>query len=534
MMAGEYEYFERPLSMSPDFEQFPAERYEQQPAKFYASGEGLDAYSNRADLGATQDAADLVFGAIFEGTAGKASLPQSILDVFGGGLGDLTSFVSDVPIVGDFVEALTGQEDGDYSDLGTFANLLFGRDASLASRMAAVENKIAVGAEYFDNFKRGDNPSSLGSPEPGVIANWVQFGDGEPLGIDDQAAQLARNAFPDDGVRYARCPFVASSSDYSVLATVHPRGTPPIPRTSLYGRCNADMTEGVYVDFFGDRTVIGRFTRSGLNVTRSQWASTTTRKYSNSSTPELRMAGTRYQVMIDSVVALDHVDTSGYPIDATRRTSGFSQQCWTGILAVPQFSAGLASFSVRNNDQTAIQQAQQTASGAASTANTAASTASGAATTAGQAQAAADAVLGVAENADAKAQLALDNVQSALDGAQQAGKEWMVASGGVVLGRNEVNIGPVIVVPAGRDRRITSITYGLEQNTGGLTIQLVKVSPARVSTVIHTRVIGAGVLETQVTGLNIPIENGFRLACNVTAVSGNAAVLLCSVDGALL
>ncbi|OZF00866.1 hypothetical protein CH300_20230 [Rhodococcus sp. 15-1154-1] len=432
------------------------------------------------------------------------------------------------------IDTLTGNEGGTLDAVGSWVGLLLGRDSSLASRVAAIENRLAVGSQFYDNFKRGDNDSVLGSPDPATIAPWVQFGDGESLGIHDQAAQMTRSALPDDGIRYARCPFLALSPDYAVGIVVHPKGTPNQPRTSIYARCNADMTEGVYVDFYGNRTRIGRFTRVGLTVTRSQWGPEYTKAYSNSSTPQLRMSGTNYQVIIDDVVIIDHTDTSNFPVDMAHVTSGFSVQCWTALLQLPQWSGMLAAFAVRGIDQSAIAQATHTA-------NTAASTANDAATAASNAEAAAGAVLGVAENAEQKAALAQetaeaaqDAVQDALDGAQQQGKEWMVASGGVVLGRNEVNIGPVIVVPTGRDRRITSITYGLESNTGTLTIELVKVSPTRVSTVIHTANIQLGVVEAQFTNLNIPIENGYRLTCNVTYISATASVLLCSVDGALL
>lgn len=286
-----------------------------------------------------------------------------------------------IPIVGDFVEALTGVEDGDYQDLGTFAGLLFGRDVSLASRVASLENKISVGAEFFDNFKRGDNDSVLGSSDPGTVAAWIQFGDGEPLGIHDQAAQMRRNALPDDGVRYARCPFLATSNDYVLAAVIHPKGTPNQPRTSFYGRCNADGTEGVYVDFFGNKTRIGRFTRSGNAVSRSQWLETA-KAYSNSSTPQLRMIDTRYQVVIDDVVVIDYVDVSGFPVDSAHRTSMFSVQCFTAILQVPVWSAGLASFAVRNVDLSGVQKATQAASDAQTVANGAASAAQNAQTAA--------------------------------------------------------------------------------------------------------------------------------------------------------
>ncbi|OZE90202.1 hypothetical protein CH302_27510 [Rhodococcus sp. 15-2388-1-1a] len=399
--------------------------------------------------------------------------------------------------------------------------------AGLSARVQTLEGKMAEGAEYSDNFNR-INASTLGSPNPGVIPVWQQFGDGQPLEIIDQAAQLNQSApfnLVDDGTRFALCPQAASMSDYSIVAIVH-----PLPksgkiatraRTVIYGRCNAAGTEGVYVDFWGGHCELGRFTRSGNTVSRSQWKANEERSYNLSSTVELRMKDTLYVVVVDGVELIVHDDVSGFPVDGNHRYSMFSCMTWTGFFgATPEFSAGLTGFAIRGTNLTAIAQATATAENAA---------------------AAAGAVLGIAENADAKATLAQetaeaaqDAVQDALDGAQQQGKEWMVASGGVVLGRNEVNIGPVIVVPTGRDFRVTSITYGMESNTGTLTIQLVKVSPTRVSTVIHTANIATGVVEAQFTNLNIPIENGCRYACNVTSISATASVLLCSVDGALL
>lgn len=442
-----------------------------------------------------------------------------------------------IPIIGgglsDLLEVISGVEDGNTADVGTFINLLLGRDVSLASRVSALENKIAVGAEFFDNFKRGDNESVLGSQRPTAneegpaIAPWVQFGTGQPLGIHDQAAQQKRDALPADGVRYARCPFLATSNDYTISAVIHPKGTPNQPATSFYGRCNADGTEGVYVDFFGNRCRIGRFTRSGNAVTRTQWAINNSKSYSNSSTPQLRMIGNRYQVVIDDVVVIDYTDTSGFPVDAAHRTSMFSLQCWTAILQVPQWSGGLASFAVRAADLSAVQ--------------TAVSQSNTAITQAGNAEAAAGAVLGIAENADAKAtaaqetaNAAADAVQDALAGAQQTQFTWMVASAGVVLGRNEVNIGDVVTHPVSRQYHATSVTYGFESNPGGVTVQLLKVSPTRVATVVRTTTIDPGVVERLDDGFDVVIERGYRLACNVTSVTGTASVMLCTVGGALV
>lgn len=451
-----------------------------------------------------------------------------------GTLGMVQAFVDDVPIVGDLVEAFTGVEDGDYTDLGSFVGLLLQRDAAIASRVQAIENKLAVGSEYFDNFKRGDNDSVLGSPDPATVAAWVQFGDGQALGIHDQAAQMVRDPFPDDGIRYARCPFLATSSNYSIGVVIHPKGTPTQPATSLYGRCNADMTEGVYVDFFGNRCRIGRFTRSGLSVTRSQWGPESVRTYSNSSTPQLRMIGSRYQVIIDDIVVLDHTDTSGYPIDMSHITSGFSVQCWTAILAVPQFSGGLAAFAVRNVDQSAIQQAVQQASDAQDTANAVETIAIDAQTAAANAEAAADAVLGVAENADAKATAAQTSADVAYAAAARWKDEFIVASAGVVLGKNELALGVVMDVPSGRTRKISRIIYGLITNTGAMTIQLISTSPTRTSSVIHTTVIPAGVVEFIDNSPDISVIDGHRISCNVTVIDGNSSVLQCAIIGALL
>lgn len=425
------------------------------------------------------------------------------------------------------IDTLTGDEGGTLDAVGSWVGLLLGRDSSLASRVAAIENRLAVGSQFYDNFKRGDNDSVLGSPDPATIAPWVQFGDGEALGIHDQAAQMTRAALPNDGTRYARCPFLAPSPDYAVGVVIHPKGTPNQPRTTVYARCNSDMTEGVYVDFYGNKTRIGRFTRVGLTVTRTQWGPDYARAYSNSSTPQVRMVGTRYQVIVDDVEIISHLDTSGFPVDMAHVTSGFSVQCWTALLQLPQWSGGLAAFAVRNADQSAIQQAV---------------------TQAGNAEAAAGAVLGIAENADAKATAAQETANSVEDialAAQTSANvayaaaarwkdEFIVASAGVVLGKNELALGVVMDVPSGRTRRISRIIYGLITNTGAMTVQLISTSPSRVSTTIHTTTIPAGVVEFIDNSPDISVIDGHRISCNVTIIDGNSSVLQCAIIGALL
>jgi hypothetical protein len=243
--------------------------------------------------------------------------------------------------------------------------------AGLSARVQTLEGRMAAGAEYSDNYNR-INATSLGSPNPGVVPVWVQFGDGQPLEIIDQAAQLNQSApfgLVDDGTQYALCPQAASSPNYSVIAIVHPLSKSgkiaTRARTAIYGRCNAAGTEGVYVDFWGGHCELGRFTRSGNTVTRTQWKANTERSYSFSSTPELRMKDDRYTVVVDGVELIVHDDVSGFPVDGNHKFSMFSCMTWTGFFgATPEFSAGLTGFAIRGSEFTAIETAQADAGAA--------------------------------------------------------------------------------------------------------------------------------------------------------------------------
>ncbi|KQU44176.1 hypothetical protein ASG84_12695 [Rhodococcus sp. Leaf278] len=93
--------------------------------------------------------------------------------------------------------------------------------AGLSARVQTLEGRMAAGAEYSDNYNR-INASSLGSPNPGVVPVWQQFGDGQSLEIIDQAAQLNQSApfgLVDDGTQYALCPQAASSSTRRLSST---------------------------------------------------------------------------------------------------------------------------------------------------------------------------------------------------------------------------------------------------------------------------------------------------------------------------
>ncbi|WP_206489290.1 hypothetical protein [Rhodococcus sp. KRD162] len=291
--------------------------------------------------------------------------------------------------------------------------------AGLSARLLTLEGKMAEGAEYSDNFNR-DNSSNLGSPNPGAVPAWITFGHGQPLEIIDQAAQLNPSApfnLVDDGTRFALCPQAASSPNYTVVAIVHPLSksgkVSTKACTTIYGRCNAAGTEGVYVDFYGGRCELGRFTRSGNSVNRTQWKSNTELSYNFSSTPELRMKDNRYVVVVSGVELIVHDDVSGFPVDGNHKFSMFSCEAWTGFFgATPEFSAGLTGFAIRGSEFTAIEDAKadagaalEAAQGAQDAIGTVVEDATAAATSAAEAAAAA---IGAAQ------QQSIDNTQAAI------------------------------------------------------------------------------------------------------------------------
>ncbi len=418
-------------------------------------------------------------------------------------------------ITGSIIESITGIPSSDVANLSDFANLLMGRDVSLASRVSRIENKIAVGAEFYDDFNRGDNAGALG-------LGWIQGGSGQTLGIDDQAAQLKRDVLPSDGRRYAICPWTGTQSDdVTVSAVIHPRGTPTQPATSLFLRSNTGLTEFVYVNLFGGRCAMGRGTRNGNTWNFTQWTSNTAKSYSNSATVEFKAIGNKYQLVIDNVLVMEHDDISGYPIDSAHRSSGFAMQTWTAILQVPQYSGGIASFAVRSSvELSAVAQAQQTAQQANSTAQQAN-------TTAQQAQ---EASAGVRETAEQ----AYEQAEVAYAAAARWKDEFVVSSAGVVLGQNEIDLGVVMDVPPGRQRIVSRIIYGLSRNTGALTVQLISTSPQRTRSVIHSTTILAGQVERIDDSPNISVQDGHRISCSVLSIDGDSSVLQCALIGALI
>lgn len=424
------------------------------PAHGPGGTSGLNAFSVKAEQDYRDEVTNDTLGH-FETINGYGNDTQALFNAlvqaFGGNIQPLVTLVADV-LLPDWIDAegwvaavfttldevsqvITGEEDGDSGDLSSWVNSVLGRDVSLAGRVARIENKIAVGAEFFEAYDRGDNDTALDN-------GWIQGGDGEPLGIHDQAAQIRRRALPDDGTRYAICPQAASGDDFTVAAVIHPAGVASNAETVLYARSNTALTAGVCVRLRKGSTYIARYTRSGVAFTYTNITPAGAKFYSNSATVEFKGQGTTLQVIIDTVLVHTVTDTT-HTIGAANRTVGFSAQCWTGILAVPQYSGGLASFAVRSAvDLTAVAQAKSTAdtaltnaSTAQTTANTAKSTADAAQTTAntantaaGTAQSTADTAAADALNAGIAANAASTNAATALSTANTKTKTTRASS----------------------------------------------------------------------------------------------------------
>ncbi|WP_188492025.1 hypothetical protein [Williamsia phyllosphaerae] len=302
------------------------------------------------------------------------------------------------------------------SVLDSIINLLFHRDTSLASRVSAIEGKIATGAEFFDNFNRGDTSSALGG-------GWTQGGNGQPLGIHDQAAQITvGGVVATPGRQWAKAPTDASGDDFTVSMVTHPVQVSDTAPTSLIARANAAFTEGLSVNMFRGKCYLSRWTRSGNTWTYTDITNNLSRSYSGSATVEFKGSGTSLQVIIDSIVVMTATD-SAHAIDASHRATGFSLVTTTAALGLaPSYSGGLASYSVKSVaalasvSETAgavanvivapVATQAQAASTAAATAAADAATASGLATTA--------TALGVAAQNQAASSAAVQNAGSAL------------------------------------------------------------------------------------------------------------------------
>lgn len=125
--------------------------------------------------------------------------------------------------------------------------------------------------------------------------------------------------------------------------------------------------------------------------------------------------------------------------------------------------------------------------------------------------------------------------------AQHWKDEFLVASAGVQLGKNEVDLGVVMDLPLdgiARVRKITALRYGTKANAStSFTIELRKTNLANVESTIHTTTITGGATKLRDNTIDYTVNDGDYISCNVTNITPSGAVisvLQCAVIGVLI
>lgn len=328
------------------------------PVQWYRTGDSIKSTSgSTAEIDAARERAKIVFASIFEGTVGAESLPEKLQKV----INQITDILNGL-IVTPINEAVQGVKDW-FDALLNFRTGTAWNTVNSAKAIAELQVKMALGATFSDDYDRQDNPTTLGN-------GWVQGGVGQALGLIDGAARLD-NTGSAVGKRYAICPTLADSNNHSVTAAVNPAGVAVGVMTSIFLRANADLTEFVYANIYGKSAYIGRGTRAG-NVWSFGGGTDWKAKTSGFTLPEgalveFKAVDARYTLLVNGQTILEHDDVSGYPIDDTHRTVGFQSE--TKIIGLfPQYSWGLAAFTVRNVLSTSLDAISNTATSAEQTA----------------------------------------------------------------------------------------------------------------------------------------------------------------------
>lgn len=150
------------------------------------------------------------------------------------------------------------------------------------------------------------------------------------------------------------------------------------------------------------------------------------------------------------------------------------------------------------------------------------------------AQGAADAAVTQAQAAANDAANAVEKADIAYDAASFWSIEFLVASAEVLLGVNELLLGPVLNVPDGRTATLTDIHIGLLNQPNGMTVETRKWNPAGTSfTTIHTGTLDPNVTRRNFTALGVSILDKERFWPYVTSISGTVppTVLQITVAG---
>lgn len=151
----------------------------------------------------------------------------------------------------------------------------------------------------------------------------------------------------------------------------------------------------------------------------------------------------------------------------------------------------------------------------------------------------------IAESAQGSANVAVTTAQAAANEAAAAGEkadiayenahywsvECVVASAEVVLGVNELLLGPVLNVPDGLEALLTDVHFAFISQPGGCTIEVKRWNAAGVaSDVIHTQVLGANVTRYNANALAIEAFDKERFFYNVTSVVGTTAPVVLQIN----
>ncbi|MFE5290320.1 hypothetical protein ACFRAQ_35670 [Nocardia sp. NPDC056611] len=137
------------------------------------------------------------------------------------------------------------------------------------------------------------------------------------------------------------------------------------------------------------------------------------------------------------------------------------------------------------------------------------------------AQGAADAAVTTAQAAANSAANAVEKADIAYDAASFWSIEFIVASAEVLLGVNELLLGPILNVPDGRTALLTDIHVGLLNQPNGFTVETRKWNAAGTSyTTIHTGVLGANVTRRDFGTLSVSILDKERFWPYVTSITG--------------
>lgn len=482
-------------------------------------------------------------------------LIENLVIVFSGGSGVsgfedfipvVQPLLATVPILGDLMEIISGVEDGDLNDVGSWVSNLLNNLGGLGRNtnriLLELQSKLSEGATFSDTFDRNDN-SSLGN-------GWTQGGEGSNLEIMGNAARI--NGLPfSTGRRYAICPKKADDNDVAVSVGVNNKGIAPAAMTTLFIQSNANLTEFVYANLYKKAFYIGRGTRSGNNWTFNDWKSSTQKELSEGGLVEFTAEGTKYKLTANGETLLEHTDVSGYPRDDLHRNVAFAEE--TKVVGIiPQFSWGVVAFTMRSQVKlTAVQSAITKADDAKNTATSASNTATAANNTATAANNNATAASNVATEANNKVDAVSGAVQGAVDDAAEALEradiayanasyweaECVVSSAEVLIGVNELLIGLCQNVPTGKVRKVTDIHFAFNSNPGGATIQTKKWNAAGTSSsVIHTATISAGTIRIGYNNLDVSVVDKERIFWDVTALGGTVppTVLQCLVFGVIL